>query len=371
MIYTKKSVFGTFGLVAVLCLAVCGKSHKQEGSEGSAPETENIVFLGKESQTIAGIRIETVKRRSLQERIATPGRVAFDERKRAHLAARMSGRLEHVYVFPGDKIVEGMRMASLFSEDGLTAQAELIQTMERLEFVEAQKDSVQRTAARAVFESSRRKLKAMGMTEQDIAEIQTMRVPKTLLDVRAPFSGAVIGSEAVTGRSVDAGSILFDVADLTVVWVMVDIYEKDLGSMVLGMEAAVEAPAYPKEIFKGRLTRLFDTLDETTRTVKGRVEMTNPGYRLKPGMYVTVTLSVPALQEILAVPSRSLLMEGDKRFVFVAANDTSFEKRVLDVGRQIGEWVVVGKGLEAGESIVTEGALIVKSEMAGSLPGEE
>jgi RND family efflux transporter MFP subunit len=309
--------------------------------------------------------------KSLRQTITVPGRVDFNQRRVTHLTSRVAGRVEQVYAFLGDRVQANALLATIYSHDYLTAQAEFIQAEERLKQINARGDSVEMVTAHAIYESARRKLFIIGATEQDLDEIAQTHVTKTLLEVRAPFTGTVTAANEIWGHVVEVGADLFHVADLSTLWVIVDTYEKDLSKVRPGIGSVVEVAAYPDEQFTGYLTTIFDVLDEKTRTIKGRVEVRNPSGKLKPQMFATVTLQTGTVSDIIVVPSKAVQTEGETRFVFVILDDSSFVKRVVQPGRQVNGEVEIADGLKLGERIVTDGAFILKSELAKSTFGEE
>ena len=369
----NKTYFAVLLLSATL-FGACGKQENAETkpeAEKEKSETIHAVHLDLERQASANIRIETVAMRKLRESIRVPGRVDFNQQRLAHLTARVPGRVEQVYAFVGDRVKANGLLATIYSQQYLTAQGEFIQAKQRFTQVEPRGDSTETLTARAIFESARRKLLVLGATKQDIEEISRTTAPKTLLEIRSPFAGSVTEAGEILGHFVDLGASLFHVADLSNPWVIADIYEKDLAKLKTGLDAVIEVAAYPNEKFEGHLTRIFDVLDEKTRTIKARVEVHNPQARLKPQMFANVTLPLETTGDALVIPAKALQLEGDQRFVFVAVDDSSFTKRSVKVGRQQDSVVEILEGLKPGERIVTDGAFTIKSEFQKSELAEE
>ena len=361
-----------FMLILAVALLGCGKQEsREETAESLDHETADVVRLDAEQQQKAGIKIETVGLRPLQQTISVPGRIVFNERRLAHLTARVPGRVEQVYAFLGERVQKDSLLATIYSQDYLAAQSEFIQAEERLKLAAARKDSSEIPMARSIFESARRKLLVIGATEKDLNEIADSHVPKTFLEVRAPLSGTVTDASEILGHFVEIGQVLFHVADLSTLWVMADIYEKDLANVKPGLPAEIEVTAYPGEKFRGRLILIFDVLDETTRTVKARIEVENPYKKLKPQMFSTVTLQSGELASLLAVPEAAVQSEGGQHFVFVTQSDSSFVKREVRTGQKIDGFLSIIEGLAAGEQVVTAGAFVLRSELAKASFGEE
>lgn len=360
-----------FVLLLAVALFACGEKHNTEESakdvhaesSGHSGE-ENIVRLDAEQQQKAGVKIEPVTMRSLQQTISAPGRVVLNERRLAHLTARVPGRVEQVYAFLGERVQKDALLATIYSQDYLAAQAEFVQAEERLKLAAARQDSSELPTARAIYESARRKLLVMGATEKDLEEIADTHVPKTFLEIRAPFAGTVIEASEILGHFVEVGGGLFHLADISSLWVLADIYEKDLANIKPGLRAEIEVAAYPGEKFPGRLTTIFDVLDETTRTVKARIEVENPSGRLKPQMFATVNLPGGAAAEVIAVPESAVQSEGEQRFVFLPHGEGGFQKREVRTGLKMDGFIAIPEGLAMGDSVVTEGAFILKSEVA-------
>jgi Cu(I)/Ag(I) efflux system membrane fusion protein len=361
-----------FILMLAAALFGCGgKESQEEPAKGTGHEATNVVRLDAEQQQKAGIKIETIQLRSLQQKVSVPGRVVFNERRLAHLTARVAGRVEQVYAFLGDRVQKDALLATIYSQDYLAAQSEFIQAEERLKLAATRRDSTELPTARSIFESARRKLLVIGATEKDLNEIVEKHVPKTLLEIRAPFAGTVTEASEILGHVVEVGGTMFHVADLSTLWVLADIYEKDLANIKPGLPADIEVAAYPSEKFNGRLTTIFDVLDETTRTVKARIEVENPSSKLKPQMFATVTLQSGELANLLVVPEATVQSDGEQRFVFVLQSDSTFIKREVRTGPKIDSWITIREGLTAGEQVVTDGAFVLRSELAKASLGEE
>lgn len=358
-------------IITLVLISNCSKPAEISEEKAEAAEASDIVVLSAESQRTFGVKVEPAPLISWQEEITYLGRIDFDQQRLAHLTSRVAGRVEKAYVFPGDRVKAHDLLATIYSQEYLTAQAEFIQADQRLALAQARHDSIELTTAIAILESARRKLLVIGATEPDLQELARTRVPKTWLEVRAPFAGTVIEAEEIWGHFVDVGDNLFHLADLTSVWLLIDIYEKDLAKTKPGQAVQVEMAAYPGEKFHGRLTRVFDVVDENTRAVKGRVELPNPDRKLKPGMFATVRLQTNTEAKVLALPILALQMEGDSHFVFLAINDSSFQKRTVRIGAQFDGWQVITDGIQPGDEVVVAGAFDLKAELAKSTFEEE
>jgi RND family efflux transporter MFP subunit len=178
--------------------------------------------------------------------------------------------------------------------------------------------------------------------------------------------------QAAPGETVSPGDVLMTVADLSTVWVQADVYEKDIHVVRQGQRATAVVASYPGRVFTGTVSYVSDVLDPATRTAKVRVEVPNPGTLLKLGMFATVAIPAAGRWRALAIPAAAVQSAGGKTVAFVKTSATRFEMRPLILGERSGEWVEVVGGLSAGETVVTEGSFLLKSEAGkGALGGHE
>jgi hypothetical protein len=207
------------------------------------------------------------------------------------------------------------------------------------------------------------KLKFFDISSEQIAELERTRVAKKALRVTAPRDGIVVEKMAVEGQMVDAGMKLYRLADLAIVWVLSQVYEQDLAFVQLGQEATVSLSYLPDRKFRGRVTYIYPTVDEKTRTARVRMEFHNPGYFLKPGMFATVELQVELESSTLLVPDMAVLRSGERNTVFVALAGGKFEPRTVTLGpRSENNMYQVLAGLNEGERVVTSGQFMLDSE---------
>jgi hypothetical protein len=199
--------------------------------------------------------------------------------------------------------------------------------------------------------------------DAQIAKLEKTRTPSKTLPVDAPMSGFVIEKNVVQGQMVDAGMKLYRIADLGIVWVIAQVYEQDLAYVRLGQEAIVKVASLPDREFRGRVTFIYPTVDEKTRTAKVRLEFENPGYFLKPGMFVSAVIHAQLEDSAVLVPEEAVLRSGAKNTVFVALAGGKFEGRDVTLGVEAeNSMIEVTRGLSAGERVVTSGQFLLDSE---------
>ncbi len=194
---------------------------------------------------------------------------------------------------------------------------------------------------------------------------------RPLLSVRAPFAGRIIEQAAVLGDGVEPGTSLFRLADLSTVWAVIRIYEKDLAAVRTGFDSILRTPAFPGKEFRGRLALIEPVMDEKTRTVAARMEAANPGERLKPGMYVEALIATGEKLRALVVRESALQDFQSRPVVFVKTGPGVYELRLVEIGQRTEGRVEILRGLAEGEEVVTSGSFLLKSEMLKKTMGDE
>ncbi len=325
------------------------KPRKDQGVPGLAP-----VELSTERIQLAGIRTAKVEVRTLASELRTVGTLAAPEDGLARIPTRFAGWIEQVFVNQtGDRVEKGQVLATIYSPELLTAQQE---------FLTARRWTAQPGSPGAALEAdARRKLELLGVSEPEIAEVEKTGVPLRAMKLRSPARGVVTLRAAVPGLYVQPGAELFQVADLSRVWLLADVYEAEIGRVALGQSARLSLVAYPGEAFTGKVQFISPTLDSQTRTLRVRLDFKNPGLRLKPGMFGDVTLDLGSAQG-LVVPAEALVDTGDHQYVFLARDAGRFEPRRVKAGRRHGPDVQILEGVSPGDVVVTTANFLVDSE---------
>jgi len=361
--------------MAAMVLIACGSRQTEEHPHEPAHEhSENATVVTLTRHQLFHIRLETaeVTESSLPIPLILPGKLALNERRRAEITARLAGRVEKISAFAGERAAAGQVLAQVFSQEFLAVQMEYLQAMERSRRIGSENSSSgEAGTAAGILLSAQKKLEVAGLNEADFRQLETTQEPLSFLPVRAPFAGAVLAVEVVQGQFVEPGARLFEIADLSTLWVLADIYEQDLPRIHKGMAAQVSVTPYPGEMFPAILGEIFPAVDEKTRTVKARLEVSNHQSKLKLGMFASVHLTAELGGNTIKVPAGAILGETERHFVFVAVNDSTFEKREVRTGAETREVVEVLDGLATGERIVVRGGFFLKSELAKETFGEE
>jgi RND family efflux transporter MFP subunit len=322
----------------------------------AATADPGVISVDATTRQYMNLRTVTVQRGVLRKTIRTVGTIDYAESALAEVTTKFRGWVQNLNVdTTGQLVHRGEPLFEIDSPELYNAEAEYVQTLVA--------GSTNDPATAGLRSAAAEKLRFLDVPEAQITRLEQTRQPLKSLPVIAPVSGFVIEKNVVAGQMVDAGARLYRIADLSVVWVLAEIYEQDLAAVQLGQEAVVRVAAFPDREFRGRVTYVYPTVDEKTRTARVRLEFENPGFFLKPGMFVSVQLSAQLADSALLVPESAVLRSGAKNTVFVALDDGKFTARdvVLGVAAEDGREQVL-QGLQAGERIVTSGQFLLDSE---------
>ncbi len=359
----------------------------KEGEQGE-PEEAKSVTMAPEMQQKSGVVVAMARKKSLGGVITVTGKVEVNADRIAHVSPRISGKVVSVGASLGDGVGAGQVLARLDSVELGEALNRYHQSKTRLALVEknmervkvlvekkiaARKEILQAETdyqtTRAELHTNEERLLLYGLSKSDLAAMDKKRI---LVPVRSPIGGVVTEKQAVVGELADPSKSLYTVADLSSVWVMVDINEKDLAKVRMGQAAAVTVGAFSDTKFRGRITHIADLVDEATRTVKARVEVQNPGRKLKPEMFATVELTLPATgPAVLAVPEEAIQELEGKKVIFVTEDSKKFIPRAVQLGLASGGMVEITGGLVEGQHYAIRGSFILKSELKKGELGEE
>ncbi|HEY2903977.1 MAG TPA: efflux RND transporter periplasmic adaptor subunit [Polyangia bacterium] len=363
------------GIAALGLVAVgCTNGH---GEEASADKRNDFVRYDPKHGPLDFIKIEIVSEGAASASATLPGRVTFDEDHTQRLASPIDGRAIRILVNLGDKVRAGQPLIELSSPSVGAIQADAQKALSDLHLSEKANERVHTLQtqgavadkevaqvqgdlrkAQSDFGRASVQLKALGISPSD---------PAVNAALRAQIPGVVVERNVLVGQEVraDQATPLLTVSQLDSVWVVADAYEQDLSLVQEGDPVVVRVPAYPGETFAGKVKHIGDVVDSTSRTVKVRSVINNPGHRLKPEMFGTVEVQNTAGHKVIRVPSTSVLNEGDRELVIVAAEGSVFHTRRVEVGPESNGTVRIVAGLIPGERIVTQGAIFMKREIEG------
>jgi membrane fusion protein, copper/silver efflux system len=296
-----------------------------------------------------GIRVGTVLRGPLRRTVRTIGNIQPNETALSDVTTKFTGWIEKLYVdSTGKEVKKGDPLFDIYSPDLYSAQNEFLLALK---------------GAANMKQSALTRLKYFDVPDEEIAALEKTRQIKKTLQIKAPADGVVLDKMVVEGQMVEAGMKLYQLADLAIVWLQSQVYEQDLAYVRLGQEAVATLSYLPGRKFHGRVTYVYPTVDEKTRTAQVRMEFHNPGFFLKPGMFATVELQAELDPSALLVPDSAVLRSGEKATVFVALEGGKFEPRAVILGpRGANNMYQVISGLKEGEHVVTSGQFMLDSE---------
>ena len=308
--------------------------------------------------TIQNMNIQTtaVKRGPLRRVIRTVGTIDYNETTIVNVTTKFKGWIETLNVdATGQLVHRGEPLFSIYSPELYSAEVEYLLALNQ--------PAASDPSVAALRETASSKLKFYDISSAQIAELEKTREARKTLQILAPTDGFVTEKVVVQGQMVDAGMKLYQLADLGIVWVYAEIYEQDLPFIQLGQEAVVRLASMPDREFRGRVTYVYPNVDLKTRTARVRMEFENPGYFLKPGMFVSVQIASEIDPSVLLIPDSTILRSGEKNTVFIALPGGTFEPRTVVLGPEgEGGNSQVLQGLSEGERIVTSGQFMLDSE---------
>jgi Cu(I)/Ag(I) efflux system membrane fusion protein len=336
------------------------ESIRQEGKvQEIAPGN---VQISPERQQLIGVRFGSVEKRSLTKVIRTVGRIDYDEKRIGIVSPKISGWIEQLYVdFTGRFVRKGEPLLTIYSPELVSTQEEYLLALKARQDWSKSPFSEVTEGGNLLAESARRRLKLWDISDAQIQALEESREPKKTLTLYSPFTGHVLEKMVNKGQFVDAGMALFKIADLSVVWLIADIYESELSAIRVGQPAAIQMPYYPGETFTGKAIYIYPYMDAQTRTAKVRYEFANPHGKLKPEMFADVEITVP-LGDRLAVPEGAVIDTGVRKVVIVDRGSGYFEPREVRLGARASDLFEVLDGLKAGERVVTSANFLIDSE---------
>lgn len=313
-----------------------------------------------ERQQQIGVTYAAVTRMPLKQTVHAVGIVMPDKTLHWEFVARVDGYVQKLLVTsPGEIVEKDQPLLTLYSPDLFTAESELAQL---LAMRDAARSTDARAGAQSLIDSAKRRLALWNVTASQIADLERTRQPSEYLTLLSPFRGVVEAVPVDQGRNVKIGDHLVDVADFSRVWVWADIYENEIASVRIGQAATLTAAAYPGEAYEGRISLIDPFLNETQRTARLRIDLANPDFKLRPGMYLDATLAGGASRDVLTIPISAVMPTGRRNLAFVDKGEGRIEPRAVLLGQKDGERYEVKDGLDEGERVVASANFLIDAE---------
>ncbi len=310
-----------------------------------------------------GVRTATAEIRDLSRTLNGLGRIDFNEQRLTRLHPKTSGWIERLRIDEtGTQVSKGTILLDIYSPELVAAQQEFLVALDNWEAARSGAAAQVKRSAATVLESARERLHLFDVPAHQIKELEQSRKIKKQLHIHSPFEGRVMHIGAREGQYVSPKDELYLIADLSRIWVNVDVFEDELNWLKVGDRAEMRVRAKPGRTYEGRVTFIHPVLNRQSRTVQVRLEFDNPDLSLKPGMFSNVTLYTDTRPNAVVVPSEAIVRSGSREQLFVVRGPGKFEPREATLGVSAEGFTQILEGIQAGEQVVTSSQFLIDSE---------
>lgn len=331
-----------------------------EGEEPAASSSELKISTDKVQKL--GVRTEPATLRTLDRQVRAAGRVEPDERRSFTISPKFEGYVERLHVNATGQVVgRGQPLFEVYSPELVSAQREYAIAVQGMQALKESGEETRR-GMQQLAESSLARLKNWDISEEQIKALANSQQSQRTLSFRSPVSGIVTEKKAIQGMRFEPGEALYQITDLSFVWVIADVFEQDIGQLKPGTPATVSISAYPDKRFQGTVSYVYPTLNAETRTIPVRVELANPQTLLKPGMFAQVELAVGGNTPVLTVPTGAVIDSGTRAVVLVQRAEGRFEPREVKLGARGSQYVQILSGVQANEDVVVAANFLIDAE---------
>ena len=363
---------------------ICGMEliKKIDAAADGAPQTAEQKQLGEmlghvsmsaNQRIMANVATVAAKQGTLYKEIDAVGIVQFDQSRQAKVTAWIAGRIDKLHVDTVGALVSKNRpVAEVYSPDLLATQQEYLLAVKSREQLKSSPIPSISQNGDGLVASAKQRLMLYGVKESQIAALEKTGKPNIRLPIYTPLSGIVIEKMVQQGQYVNTGDVLFNIADLSKVWVEIDVFEDEVPYVRVGQRVEIRSAIEHGAQFNGRISFIYPFHDPKTHTVKARVEMPNPGYKLRPDMFVNAIIRVPLVKSIV-VPVTAVLDTGKRQLVWVEMSPGMFEPREVQAGERINDNIQILSGIKEGDKVAVSGSYLIDSEsqLKGSGSGHE
>jgi RND family efflux transporter MFP subunit len=331
--------------------------------DASQTATQGNVFISPERQQMLGVRSVPAEFKTLNRQIRTVGKIAYDETRITHLHTKFNGWIEHVYAdFVGEPVKKGEPLFTIYSPELVSTQEEYLLALRSKEKLGKSSYDWISKGSNTLADSARERLKLWGITETEIDQVEKTGKAQRTLTIYSPTNGVVTQRAAYHhGTYITPEMDLYTIVDISTVWLVADIYEKDLPFVKTGQQVSIEFPYDKSKKINSRIDFFYPYLDPTTRTGQIRIQLKNPDTQLKPDQFVNVFIKTEE-QTALVVPTDSVLNTGEQQYVFVDLGNGYFDPREVRTGIQTPEGIAIDEGLKEDERVVTSANFLLDSE---------
>ncbi|MCH7400626.1 efflux RND transporter periplasmic adaptor subunit [Belliella kenyensis] len=339
---------------------LCGMALTPVSNKKGGESSPFVLEMTPEAVALSNVQTTRVKSGSGSGKLTLTGKIQANEQRVKSLTANYAGRVDQLFVnFTGQEVRRGEKLATLYSPELVNAQKELLETAKIKE------------RQPALYQAAREKLRLWKISEEQIAQIESSGEVQSQFDIYADVAGVVTARNVSVGDFVSRGSVLFEIVDLSTVWVILDAYEPDLDAIKKGDDLSFSVSAYPGRTFNAKVTYIDPVLNPDSRTVGVRAEATNRNFELKPEMFVSANISTSqAGQSGLMIPKTAILWTGPRSVVYVQVGNKeapAFEMREVELGPRVGEDYLILSGVEEGDLVVSNGVFAI--DAAAQLSG--
>lgn len=324
---------------------------------------DGIVTISGAVQQNMNVKTAKVEAKNLSSQVITNGILQTDEQKEYIVNTKVSGWVEKLYVnYTGQKVKKGQKLIDIYSPELVAAQQELITALSYGSSVMNSSDKSIAGSGKDLIENSVRKLELLDVPDSEIKRIENTKEIKKYVTLYAPFDGTVIHKNVIEGQKIGAGTPLLRIANLDNLWLLADIYEYELPKIQLGSPADITFTFLPGKTFKSKISFIYPTLDDKTRTVKVRFDMPNYNGQLKPSMFANIVINGKNLGDYPVIPEQAVLRTGQKDIVILALGNGKFKPVQVKLGDYSNGYYQVLNGINAGNTIVTSAQFLIDSE---------
>lgn len=338
------------GVCPICNMDLIKKIEEQKEQPADGQDMANMITLSGKKQILANVSTIVVKKENLQEQVTAYSYLDFVENNRKTISARFNGRIEKLFVDKtGDYIKKGQPLFEIYSPDLVQAQNEYLIALNNA------------SNSTSLLKASKKKLEIFGLTSDQIQSLEKTREINLTLKYFSPISGTVIEKKVQEGVYVNEGTAIYDVAELSTIWNISEVYENNLSNVKVGNTVKLHLRAYPGEEFNGRVTFIYPVVNSQARTVKVRSEFSSYGGKLKPQMYGETVFNNMGGQGLL-VPADAVIIAGKRAVVWAKTGDGMFEARNVQIGNRFGDKYQILFGLNEGDEIAATGGFLIDSE---------
>ena len=335
-----------------------------EEEEGTA-EPKNTVRIDPSFVQTIGVQTAVVKRADIPYTVRAVGNVTYSDEQLHWVTTKYEGWVEKVYVnYVGEPVKKGQKLFEIYSPQLVTTQKEYLDALEYAERLSTGDYEDVKRRAKALLDSTRERLSYWDISAGQIEELEKTRKPARTLTVHSPTNGLVVEkmNQALEGMFVQPGMNLYQIVDLSTIWVEADVFESQIPWLKIGQSALLEFPYQPGRKYRALIRYIYPYFNDRTRTMKLSLSLPNPGLEFRKDMYVDVTFNVPTAHNVITVPEEAVILSGTRSLVVTSIGDGEFQVKEVTLGLQGEGLYEIREGLEEGEKIVTSSQFLIDSE---------